>query len=88
VPDGAVMVTLKIASSSGGSGSAGFQSFRGAVPANDRLLNLLHYVGWYLDGTPRSGGRVRRGVRFDAMRINGVNWLACKVLIATCLKKL
>ena len=49
---------------------------------SDRLLNLLHYVKWYLDGTLTFRRSCAHGVcGSDAMRINGVNRLACKVLV-------
>src|SRR3954463_11463520 len=54
------------------------------VPAepNDRLLDLLHYVKWQIDGTLTFRRSCAHGVcGSDAMRINGVNRLACKVLM-------
>jgi succinate dehydrogenase / fumarate reductase iron-sulfur subunit len=54
------------------------------VPAlpTDRVLNLLHYVKWYLDGSLTFRRSCAHGVcGSDAMRINGVNRLACKVLV-------
>jgi succinate dehydrogenase / fumarate reductase iron-sulfur subunit len=54
------------------------------VPAepNDRLLDLLHYVKWNLDGTLTFRRSCAHGIcGSDAMRINGVNRLACKVLV-------
>src|SRR5438067_806593 len=48
----------------------------------DRLLDLLHYVKWQLDGTLTFRRSCAHGVcGSDAMRINGVNRLACKVLM-------
>ena len=45
IPDGAVMVTLKIARfNPEDPDSAGFQSFRVPCLPSDRLLNLLIYV--------------------------------------------
>ncbi len=45
---------------------------------------LLHYVKWYLDGTLTFRRSCAHGVcGSDAMRINGVNRLACKVLMRT-----
>ena len=52
------------------------------VEPNDRVLELLHRVKWEQDGTlafRRSCGHGLCGS--DGMRINGVNKLACKVLI-------
>src|ERR1700759_3167638 len=54
------------------------------VPAapGDRLLDALHYVKWYLDGSLTFRRSCGHGVcGSDAMRINGVNRLACKVLV-------
>src|SRR6202022_1531965 len=87
VPDGAVMVTLKIArfnpeNPDAYADSGGWQSFRVPCLSSDRLLNLLHYVKWYLDGTLTFRRSCAHGVcGSDAMRINGVNRLACKVLM-------
>jgi succinate dehydrogenase / fumarate reductase iron-sulfur subunit len=54
------------------------------VPAepNDRLLDLLHYVKWQVDGTLTFRRSCAHGIcGSDAMRVNGVNRLACKVLV-------
>jgi succinate dehydrogenase / fumarate reductase iron-sulfur subunit len=54
------------------------------VPAEptDRLLDLLHYVKWQIDGTLTFRRSCAHGIcGSDAMRINGVNRLACKVLV-------
>src|SRR3954463_16592657 len=93
VPEGAVMVTLKIArfnpeDPDAFADSGGWQSFRVPCLPTDRLLNLLHYVKWYLDGTLTCRRSCAHGVcGSDAMRINGVNRLACKVLIRDMLPK-
>ena len=83
IADGAVMVTLKIARfNPEDPDSAGFQSFRVPCLPSDRLLNLLIYVKSYLDGTLTFRRSCAHGVcGSDAMRINGVNRLACKTLI-------
>src|SRR6478735_6454187 len=83
IPDGAVMVTLKIARfNPEDPDSAGYQSFRVPCLPSDRLLNLLIYVKSYLDGTLTFRRSCAHGVcGSDAMRINGVNRLACKVLM-------
>lgn len=89
VPDEATMVTLRIRRFDAGSGEeARWDSF--SVPAlpTDRLLNLMHYVKWYLDGTLTFRRSCAHGVcGSDAMRINGVNRLACKVLMRDMLAK-
>src|ERR1700752_5383915 len=89
VPEGAVMVTLKIARfNPEDPDTAGWQSFRVPCLPTDRLLNLLHYVKWYVDGTRPFGGTSAHAVfGSDAMRINGVNRLACKVLMRDMLPK-
>jgi succinate dehydrogenase / fumarate reductase, iron-sulfur subunit len=93
VPDGAVMVTLKIARFNPEDPDAytktgGWQSFRVPCLPSDRLLNLLIYVKGYLDGTLTFRRSCAHGVcGSDAMRINGVNRLACKVLMRDLLPK-
>src|SRR3978361_106600 len=48
----------------------------------DRVLNLLHTIKWEQDGTLTFRRSCAHGVcGSDAMRINGVNRLACKVLV-------
>src|SRR6187455_3839557 len=88
VPEGAVMVTLKIARfNPEDPDTAGWQSFRVPCLPSDRLLNLLHYVKWYLDGTLTLRRSCAHGVcGSDAMRINGVNRLACKALVKDLVK--
>ena len=52
VPEGATMVTLKIARfNPENPDAAGYQSFRVPCLPSDRMLNLLIYVKSYLDGT-------------------------------------
>ena len=52
------------------------------VDPTDRLLELLHRIKWEQDGTLSLRRSCAHGVcGSDAMRINGVNALACKVLI-------
>ncbi len=49
---------------------------------DDRVLDLLHYVKWYIDGTLTLRRSCAHGIcGSDAMRINGVNRLSCKVLV-------
>jgi succinate dehydrogenase / fumarate reductase, iron-sulfur subunit len=89
VPDGSVMVTLKIARFNPETpDTAGWQSFRVPCLSSDRLLNLLLYVKGYLDGTLTFRRSCAHGVcGSDAMRVNGVNRLACKVLMRDLLPK-
>ncbi|GIL13779.1 MAG: succinate dehydrogenase iron-sulfur subunit [Chloroflexota bacterium] len=52
------------------------------VEPNDRVLELLHRVKWEQDGTLAFRRSCAHGIcGSDAMRINGVNRLACKVLV-------
>jgi succinate dehydrogenase / fumarate reductase iron-sulfur subunit len=54
------------------------------VEPNDRVLELLHRVKWEQDGTLAFRRSCAHGVcGSDAMRLNGVNRLACKVLVST-----
>ncbi|PPK69699.1 succinate dehydrogenase iron-sulfur subunit [Actinokineospora auranticolor] len=83
VPDGAVTVTVRVQRFNPETDSEPrWESF--GVPAlpTDRVLNLLHYVKWYLDGTLTFRRSCAHGIcGSDAMQINGVNRLACKVLV-------
>lgn len=60
-----------------------WQTFQLAdVDPTDRLLEMLHRIKWEQDGTLSFRRSCAHGVcGSDAMRINGVNALACKVLI-------
>src|ERR1700750_2823005 len=89
IPDGAVMVTLKISRFNPEEpAAAGWQSFRVPCLPSDRLLNLLIYIKGYLDGTLTfRRSCAHGGCGSDAMRINGVNRLACKVLMRDLLPK-
>jgi succinate dehydrogenase / fumarate reductase iron-sulfur subunit len=49
---------------------------------NDQILDLLNRVKWYQDGTLSYRRSCGHGIcGSDAVRINGVNRLACKVLV-------
>ena len=93
IPDGSVMVTLKIArfdpeNPDRFADSGGWQSYRVPCLPSDRLLNLLMYAKSYLDGTLTFRRSCAHGVcGSDAMRVNGVNRLACKVLMRDLLPK-
>jgi succinate dehydrogenase / fumarate reductase iron-sulfur subunit len=57
------------------------------VEPTDRVLDLLHYVRWYQDGTLALRRSCAHGIcGSDAMRINGENKLACKVLVRDLVK--
>ncbi len=61
---------------------ANWQEFEVPVEKGDRLLDALHQVKWYQDGSLTFRRSCAHGVcGSDAMRINGVNRLACKVLV-------
>ena len=83
------MVTLKIARMNPESGEGQhWDSFQVPALPTDRLLNLLLYVKGYLDGTLTFRRSCAHGVcGSDAMRINGVNRLACKLLMKDMLPK-
>jgi succinate dehydrogenase / fumarate reductase iron-sulfur subunit len=52
------------------------------VDETDRVLELMHRIKWEQDGTLTLRRACAHGVcGSDAMRINGVNKLACKVLV-------
>jgi len=93
VPEGAQIVTLKIArfdpeDPDAYDDSGGWQRFRVPCVPTDRVLDLLHYVKGYLDGSLTFRRSCGQGVcGSDAMRINGVNRLACKVLLGDLLPK-
>jgi succinate dehydrogenase / fumarate reductase, iron-sulfur subunit len=54
------------------------------VDESDRVLELLHRIKWEQDGTLTLRRSCAHGVcGSDAMRINGINRLACKVLVKT-----
>ncbi len=54
------------------------------VEPGDRVLELLHRIKWEQDGTLAFRRSCAHGIcGSDAMRINGVNRLACKVLLSS-----
>ncbi|MGD2050111.1 MAG: succinate dehydrogenase iron-sulfur subunit [Chloroflexota bacterium] len=58
------------------------------VNPNDSVLDVLHRVKWAIDGTLTLRRSCAHGVcGSDAMRINGVNALACKVLVSRLAKE-
>jgi succinate dehydrogenase / fumarate reductase iron-sulfur subunit len=55
------------------------------VGPTDRVLDGLHHIKWYIDGTLALRRSCAHGIcGSDAMVINGRNQLACKVLIRDC----
>ncbi|MEV5538850.1 succinate dehydrogenase iron-sulfur subunit [Saccharopolyspora shandongensis] len=89
IPDGATMVTVKILRYNPEvDEDLHWESYRIPALPSDRVLNLLHYIKWYVDGTLTFRRSCAHGVcGSDAMRINGVNRLACKVLMKDLLAK-
>ena len=89
VPEGAFTVTVKIHRFNPEiNDEPVWESFDVPALPTDRVLNLLHYVKWYIDGTLSFRRSCAHGVcGSDAMRINGVNRLSCKVLVRDLLAK-
>jgi succinate dehydrogenase / fumarate reductase iron-sulfur subunit len=59
-----------------------YQTFQVEAEDTDLVLDLLNSVKWYQDGTLAFRRSCGHGIcGSDAMRINGVNRLACKVLV-------
>jgi succinate dehydrogenase / fumarate reductase iron-sulfur subunit len=59
-----------------------YRSYQVEVEPTDRVLDALNTIKWYQDGTLTYRRSCAHGVcGSDAMRINGVNRLACKVLM-------
>jgi succinate dehydrogenase / fumarate reductase, iron-sulfur subunit len=59
-----------------------WQDFTVSAEGNDRLLDVLNRIKWQQDGTLTYRRSCAHGVcGSDAMRINGRNRLACKVLV-------
>ena len=60
------------------------RALRGPVSEpSDRVLDALHFVKWNIDGSLTFRRSCGHGVcGSDAMRINGTNKLACKILIS------
>lgn len=59
-----------------------FHEYTVEVEPTDRILDALHSVKYYQDGTLTFRRSCAHGIcGSDAMRINGVNRLACKVLM-------
>ncbi len=57
------------------------------VEPSERVLDLLHRVKWQVDGTLALRRSCGHGIcGSDAMRINGVNMLACKAVVKNLIK--
>ena len=60
-----------------------WDEFKIEAESDDRLLDALHEVKWYHDGTLALRRSCAHGIcGSDAMLINGENALACKVLVS------
>jgi len=59
-----------------------YETYRVTAEPTDRVLDLLEYIKGNLDGTLSFRRSCAHGIcGSDAMRINGRNYLACKVLV-------
>ena len=59
-----------------------YETYKVEAEPTDQVLDLLEYVKGFIDGTLSFRRSCAHGVcGSDAMRINGVNYLACKVLV-------
>ena len=59
-----------------------YEEYAVEAEPTDRVLDLLNQVKWYQDGTLTYRRSCAHGIcGSDAMRINGVNRLACKILV-------
>lgn len=59
-----------------------WETYEVPYDTSDRLLDALHYIKWNLDGSLSFRRSCAHGVcGSDAMRVNGANKLACKVLV-------
>jgi succinate dehydrogenase / fumarate reductase iron-sulfur subunit len=59
-----------------------FETYSVEADPNDQVLDLLNRVKWYHDGTLAFRRSCGHGIcGSDAMRVDGVNRLACKVLV-------
>jgi len=59
-----------------------YEKYKIDAQPNDRVLDLLEYIKGYIDGTLSFRRSCAHGVcGSDAMRINNLNRLACKVLV-------
>lgn len=65
-----------------------FESYEVEAEPIDQVLDVLHTVKWYHDGTLTLRRSCAHGIcGSDAMRINGRNALACKLLVRDVVKE-
>jgi succinate dehydrogenase / fumarate reductase, iron-sulfur subunit len=70
------------------SDEAQWQDFPIEIDPKERVLDALHKIKWDVDGSLTFRRSCAHGIcGSDAMRINGVNRLACKVLLKDLLEK-
>src|SRR5918999_852082 len=66
-----------------------FEEYKVEAEPNDRVLDALNQLKWYEDGTLTYRRSCAHGIcGSDAMRINGRNRLACKILMKELGKKI
>jgi succinate dehydrogenase / fumarate reductase, iron-sulfur subunit len=66
-----------------------FREYQVTVEPTDRLLDALNQIKWYQDGTLTYRRSCAHGIcGSDAMRVNGRNRLACKMLMNETGKKI
>lgn len=59
-----------------------YENYTLEAEPNHRVLDLLHEVKWFHDGTLTYRSSCEHGIcGSDAMRVNGMNKLACKTLV-------
>jgi succinate dehydrogenase / fumarate reductase iron-sulfur subunit len=59
-----------------------YEDYNVEAESTDRVLDLLNQIKWYQDGSLAYRRSCAHGIcGSDAMRINGVNRLACKLLV-------
>jgi succinate dehydrogenase / fumarate reductase iron-sulfur subunit len=59
-----------------------YETYKVEADPTDRVLDLLEYVKWHHDGTLSFRRSCAHGIcGSDAMRVNGRNYLVCKVLV-------
>ncbi len=65
-----------------------WEEYKVEAELNDRLLDALHNIKWYIDGTLTLRRSCAHGIcGSDAMMINGRNRLACKVIMRDVAKE-
>ena len=65
-----------------------WEDFTVTMHGTDRVLDALHEIKWHVDGSLTFRRSCAHGVcGSDAMQVNGVNRLACKVLMKDMLPK-